>query len=315
MTLPTLLTAMLATALGGDPPPPTWAERLGYPAATRVLLLHADDAGMCHEANEATRAYLEAGHVRSASLMAPCPWFDELAAWAKKKPGLDLGLHLTLTSEWQHYRWGPLAPRDEVSGLVGPRGYLHRSTEEVARSASAEEVAREIRAQVEHARSAGLSPTHLDTHMGALYVRPDFVEAYLALARELDVPAMVVELTPRVIEQFRARGYPLGDETIRLIAEWPFPKLDGLQFVPRGESYEDVRGKTLELIRGLPPGITQINFHPSTDSATLRRITNRWEQRVFEGRLFSDPLVREFLEAEGVQLTDWKEMMRRFRRR
>jgi predicted glycoside hydrolase/deacetylase ChbG (UPF0249 family) len=206
-----LITATLLAALGhwltettprtaAQAETKTWAERLGWPSGKRVVIFHADDIGMCYEANQAAQRALAKGEYRSASAMVPCPWFNEMAAWCVSNAQYDVGLHLTLTSEWKFYRWGPVAPRDQVKGLLDPRGYLHRDVLSVALSAKAEEVAAEIRAQLARARLLGMQPSHLDTHMGTLYARPEYTRAYLQLAMEEQIPAMVIEMTPRTIE-------------------------------------------------------------------------------------------------------------------
>ena len=162
--------------------------------------MHADDAGMCHSVNEATIEALTKGMVSSASIMVPCPWFPEFAAWAKQHPEMDLGIHLTLTSEWQHYRWRPVAPAASVKGLFDPEGYMWRSEVQTAKSASAQEVETELRAQIERAREFGVAFTHFDTHMGTMYTRPDYFDVYAKLAREYKVPCMI----PRPSEELRA---------------------------------------------------------------------------------------------------------------
>lgn len=296
-----------ATSSGG----PTWAERLGYPPGRVVLLLHSDDVGMCYEANLAAKEYLSSGRVRSASMMAPCPWFDEIAVWYREHPDLDLGLHLTLTSEWRHYRWGPVAPRSEVPRLVDPDGHLWRSVLDVATKAGAPEVEREIRAQLEKALSRGIRPGHLDTHMGTLFARADYARAYLRMAEEHGIPALVVEFRPDVLERLRNQGYPITDAMVEMVGEYRLPKLDDLHSVPSGKTYEEKREKLFSLVRSLRPGITQIILHPSIESEALRRITASWQQRVWEARIFADPEVETFFRNAGVLFTDWKEMMRR----
>ncbi|MBI4604193.1 MAG: polysaccharide deacetylase family protein [Planctomycetes bacterium] len=300
-----------ASAQAPGKPEPTWAARLGYPPEKRVLILHADDIGMCYEANQAAKACLEGGRIQSAAAMVPCPWFDEIAAWYKEHPDLDVGLHLALTSEWRHYRWGPVAPRHEVPGLVDPDGYLWRSVLDVATRARAAEVEKEIRAQVERALSRGIRPGHLDTHMGTLYARLDFTRAYLKVAEEYGIPAMAIELTPGVLEEFQRQGYPLTEETRRISREYKLPKLDGFKAAPEGKTYEEKHERFFALVRSLPPGITEIIFHPSVETEGLKKITGSWQQRVWEARLFSDPETKRTLETEGVLFTDWKEMMRR----
>ncbi len=293
----------------------TWAERLGYPKGRRVIILHADDIGMCYEANEAAKNYLENDQIQSASLMVPCPWFNEIAAWYRENPRHDLGLHLTLTSEWKHYRWGPTAPISKVPGLIDDDGYLWRTVKEVATHATAAEVELEIRAQLDRARSRGIEPGHLDTHMGTLFARPDFTKAYLKVAMEHEIPAMVIELTPEVVAEFRRQGYPMSDEMIEIVRAYRLPKLDAFYSVPRGKTYDEVVTGFLALLKDkVKPGITEIIFHPSTESEGLRKITGSWRQRSWEARMFADPRVIKACRRGGVVFTDWKEMMKRFRK-
>jgi hypothetical protein len=289
-----------------------WAERLGYPLDRPVVILHADDLGMCFEANQAATAAFEGGRLRSGSAMVPCPWFDDLWAWYAAHPELDLGLHLTLTSEWRTYRWGPVAPRAEVPALCDKRGYLWPSALEVAFRASPAEVEREVRAQIDRALALGVRPGHMDTHMGTLYARRDYAEVLLRLAVEYEIPALAIEPTPAVVAHFRAQGYPLDDEAVRLLAAYPLPKLDALLSAPAGRSYADTRANLIEMVRALPrPGLTEIIIHPARESDALRRITNAWQQRVWEAALLDDPDFQREL-AEICTLTDWKEVMRRF---
>ena len=303
---------ILSPVVAGPASAETWAEKLGYPAGKKVLLLHADDIGMCYEANQAAKSYLEKRHMQSAAVMVPCPWFNEFADWAAKNSRFDVGLHLTLTSEWKFYRWGPVAGREAVPSLVDSEGYLHRRTADAARSGTPADVEKELRAQIERALSRGLRPGHLDTHMGVLYTRPDFTAVYLKLAEEYRIPAMVIEMSPERVRRFRAQGYPVGEEMQRLNREYKLPKLDDFRSVPGGGSYEEVREKLFELVRSLEPGITEVICHPSVETEGLKKITNSWRQRSWEARLFGDPAVLAFFEKEGVLFTDWKEMMRRF---
>src|SRR5262245_57187293 len=151
----------------------TVAERLGYPRDARLLIVHADDLAVAHSVDAASFDALDKGGVTSASIMVPCPWLKEVAAYAKDHPNADLGLHLTLTSEWKVYRWGPVEAKDKVASLLDPSGYLWPETGPAVQNLKAEEVEREIRAQVEHSMAAGIHPTHLDSHMGVLFSRPD----------------------------------------------------------------------------------------------------------------------------------------------
>jgi chitin disaccharide deacetylase len=315
----TSFTALVSTILliafsAGSARGETWAERLGYGPNSRVLILHADDVGMCCEANLAAEEYFRTGDIQSASIMFPCPWAADFAAWFKEHPQADCGVHVTLTSEWKRYRWGPVAPRGKVPGLVDKDGMLHNNVLGVALGATPEQVEIEIRAQIDRALASGIKPTHLDTHMGSVYCRPDVAKVFLKLALEYKIPAFVLEPTPEMIEKLRQEGFPATDEMIRTMREYPMPKLDRFTDVPRGKTYEETRTKFFEMVRSLPPGITQIIFHPSVESEALKRITGSWRQRSWEARLFSDPEVKQFFKDQGVQFTTWREMGERYRK-
>lgn len=292
----------------------TWAERLGWPKGQRVVILHADDIGMCYEANSSAQRSLTQGDYRSAAAMVPCPWFPEMAAWCVANPQHDVGLHLTLTSEWKFYRWGSVAPREQVKTLLDSNGYLFGNVPTVALSAKADEVAAEIRAQLARARKLGMQPSHLDTHMGTLYARPDYTKAYLKLAMDEGIPAMAIEMTPPMIDKFRKQGYPFNEETLKALADYTLPKLDDFHSVGPGKTYEEKRQKLLEQIRLLPPGLHEIIFHPSVETEGLKKITNSWNQRIWEDRLFTDQVVKGFLKENNIVVTDWKAIMARFKK-
>ena len=164
---PALASLVIASTLSAQTP--TVAERLGHPRGAKLLILHADDLGVAHSENAASFDALDKGNVNSASIMIPTPWVTEVAEYAKKHPDADLGLHLTLTSEWETYRWGSTAPRDQVPSLHDADGTLPRGTRTVATRAKLDEVERELRAQIDRAYAIGIKPTHVDSHMGALF--------------------------------------------------------------------------------------------------------------------------------------------------
>src|SRR5436853_623079 len=164
------------------------AERLGYPAGAKLLILHADDLGAAHSIDAASFAALDNGTVSSASVMMPTPWVTEVAAYARAHPNADLGLHLTVTSEWHTYRWGSVASKDSVPSLLDSTGTFASDVPPVATHAKAGEIELELRAQVERALALGIHPTHLDSHMGALFSTPDLMAAYVKVAREYHLP-------------------------------------------------------------------------------------------------------------------------------
>lgn len=291
----------------------TWAEKLGYPAGKKVIILHADDAGMSEGANIATGYYLENNQIQSAAIMAPCPSADDMIQWAIDHPEADVGMHLTLTSEWKTYRWGPVADPAEVPGLIDPEGMLWHEVPDVVMHASADEVETEIRAQIDKAIAMGYKPDHIDTHMGTLYGNAAYVERFFKVAEEYGIPANAIDLSDSLVaNKFKEQGYPIDDHVIGLIDQYTLPKLDNFTSAPHGQTYEEKIENFKTLIKSLPAGLTEIIFHPSVESEELKSITNSWQQRVWEAKMFSDPDLIKFFEEEEIIFTNWIEIMKRF---
>lgn len=290
----------------------TWAEKLNFPEEKRIIILHADDVGMCEEANIAAINYLKNDNIQSAAVMMPCLYADEMIEWAKKNPKKDIGLHLTLTSEWKTYRWGPVSA--EVPSLLDPDKKLWRDVPGVVTNASATDVEKEVRAQIEKSIALGYRPDHIDTHMGTLYGHPDYIKAFFAVAEEYGIPANVIDVSdPAVLAEFRKMGYPITDEVVKLFANYKLPKLDYFTSVPNGATYEEKVKNFKNLIQSLKPGLTEIIFHPSVETENLKTITGSWQQRVWEAKMFSDPDLNNFFAAEGIIFTNWNEIAKRFK--
>jgi predicted glycoside hydrolase/deacetylase ChbG (UPF0249 family) len=236
--------------------------------------------------------------------------------WAKEHPEIDVGLHLALTSEWKTYRWPSVSPVDEVPGLIDDEGKLWRSVEEVVEHASVEEVAREVRAQIEKSLALGYRPDHIDTHMGTLYGHPEFAKAYLNIAMEYNIPANAIDMSDSlVVAYYKQAGYPITDDLIEFMATYTLPKVDNFTSAPNARTYEEKVQAFKDLIRSLRPGLTEIIFHPSVPSENLKSITGSWQQRNWEAEMFADPDLIRFFKDEGIIFTNWKEIMRRFEER
>ena len=284
----------------------TLVERLGYRATDRLLIIHADDVGMCHSVNMATIQAMERGVVSSASIMVPCPWMPEIAEYCVKHPKADFGLHLTLTSEWEKYRWRPVTSISEVPGLLDSEGFIHSTVEETVAKASTKEVEMEIRAQIKRAKQFGIVPTHVDSHMGTLFTGK-FIGSYAKVAKEFGILPMMLEPTPARIEMGKQLGYDSAKISEGLRAQG-YVLLDML--------HEDIEGKTLEerrddiyrIIRNLKPGVTEIIVHLALNDDEIQHISHSWQRRYFEYQIMTDPKTREFIEAQGVKLIGYREL-------
>lgn len=291
----------------------TNAEKLGYPKGKKIILLHSDDAGMCEEANIAVWSYSLKNHVQSAAVMMPCPNAEEMVEWAKKHPNADVGVHLTLTSEWKNHRWTTLTDPAKVPGLIDKEGKMWRDVPEVVQNATPKEVETEIHAQIDKMLKMGYKPTHIDTHMGTLYGSPDFAKVFFETAVKYNIPANAIDLSnEEVAEYYRAAGYPINDEMIQYLESYPLPKLDNFTSVPDGKSYVDKLANFMMLVKSLKPGLTEIIFHPSIATDNLKSITGSWQQRIWEAEMFSDPVILQFFKDNNIEMTTWREIMKRF---
>lgn len=302
------LAAWAAGPAAPDPPPVP-----GGTLPETILIIHADDLGMCHSANAAGMKALDAGIVTSASIMVPCPWFPEMAAWVRHHPKADVGLHLTLTCEWETYRWGPVASRDRVPGLVAPDGCMWPRVADVVEHATPLEVETELRAQIERARKAGIRPTHLDTHMGTLFASDAFFRVYIRLAAEYGIPAMTLKPSPAVRKVMEAHGVHLSDAVAKLPAARGIPELDMLYTGASGRTLAERRAAWYAVLQSLHPGINQIIVHLAQDDPEIRHITHSWRNRWNEFRIFTDPATRKVLEERGVRLMGWRPLLERMR--
>lgn len=304
----------------------TYAERLGFPKGKKVVILHVDDVGMSFDSNEGAIQAVTKGVATSCSIMMPCPWVPGFFHFLEKHPSFDAGLHLTLTSEWKDYRWGPVAGISAVPGLVDREGAMWASVPEVVKNASADEVEKEIRAQLEKALKAGWKPTHIDSHMGTLFANPAFTEKYLKLGIEYQIPVMFpgghntliagqIVSTGLGMAQARKIGKMLWDAGLPVLDDlhndsygWKPPK----GVIPSKTNLQKEKTKYyINALRSLKPGITMVIMHCTDPTELFPRITDSGTTRQADLLAMMDPALKAFIRKEGIILTTWRELMER----
>ena len=290
---------MLFSSFGGAQDP-NLAQRLGYPDDAKLLIIHADDLGVTHSQNVATFEALNRGAVSSSSIMVPCPWLTEAVDYAQAHPNADLGVHLTLTSEWKTYRWGPVSPRDQVPSLLDPKGYFYSTAAEAVRHIRLEEAERELRAQVETVLKMGIHPTHLDSHMGVLFASPALVGALVKVAREYNLPFLMGRF-PDAPPKTYAALEPSDVFIDRVFVPSPPIKAD------------EWLSLYIHIVRALPPGISELIVHVAYDDAEMQAVTvdhldfgSAWRKRDFD--VMTSVEFRHALEENHVRLVTWREL-------
>lgn len=323
----------------------TYAEKLGYPKDAKVLIMHVDDAGMSWDSNKGTRDAIEKGVANSFSIMMPCPWVPGIVKYVKNTPDSDAGLHLTLTSEWDDYRWGPLMGKPAVPGLVDKEGCLWGSVDQVVENATPDEVEAEIRAQVERALTMGFRPTHLDSHMGTLFANREFLERYIKVGADYSIPVMfpgghisflkeeyrqeaiqelkkkekweegmevsapeILNLAPVLGKKIWSLGLPVLDDLHNVSYDWRFPE-------DKESSDENVQEfytqKYIETIDELKPGLTMVIMHCTHPSEIFGDISTSGDRRKGDLLAMLDPRLKKYIESEEIILTTWREVMER----
>jgi predicted glycoside hydrolase/deacetylase ChbG (UPF0249 family) len=275
----------------------TLAERLGYPRDSKLLIIHADDLAVAHSEDAASFDALDKHAATSASIMVPCPWLPEVAAYAKSHPDADLGLHLTLTAEWKTYRWGPVESKDKVPSLLDPDGYLWPEVAPALEHIKADDAERELRAQVEHAIAVGIHPTHLDSHMGVLFERPDLIAVYVKVAHDYKLPFLGM-LTPS------APAGVFSDKDIML---------DSVVIANPTVQPANWKDFYLDAIRNLKPGLTEFIVHLAHDDAESQAVMvdhpdygAAWRQRDYD--VITSPDLKKALEDNHVILIRWSNL-------
>ncbi|NIJ51275.1 polysaccharide deacetylase family protein [Dyadobacter arcticus] len=322
----------------------TYAEKLGWPKGAKVVIFHVDDAGMSYSSNEGAKKSVQNGVATSCSIMMPCPWAASFAKFAIANPQMDAGLHLTLTSEWQDYRWPPLSGIANSPGLVDQESCMWHEVDQVIKNASPDEVEQEIRAQLTRALKLGLKPTHMDSHMGTLFAHTPYLERYIKVGVEYGIPVMftggnntllkeslnnpiikklksegkwtegtklpdpeITKQTGPVGQKIWGAGLPVLDDLHTISGDW---KPEGANVTPEQWGKYKVQ-KLKEMLGRMQPGVAMIIVHSSDVTEEFKYISGSGGSRYADMLSMMDKDLKDFIKSEGIIQTTWTEMLER----
>jgi chitin disaccharide deacetylase len=278
------------------------AEKLGFPKDAKLLIIHGDDIGLSHSTNAAYYKTFEDGSMTTGSLMVPCPWFPEAAAYLKVHPGLDIGIHLTVNAEWKYFKWSGISLSCEIPSLLDKENHFYSSIEELQKTVSPEEAKKECKAQIERVIAAGIVPTHLDTHMGSMLYIPRLIPVYLELAKEYRLPylfpAEYLSMIPPEVNKLVSPDDALLDHLVMLTPE-------------------RITGKWIDYylkeIAELKPGLNEMIVHLSYDNEEMQAISvdhddygSKWRQNDLDA--ISSPEFKKALKDNHIILVTWKQI-------
>ena len=285
----------------------TISERLGYSKDAKLLIMHADDIGVAHSVNAATiEAFAKKG-ITSGSIMVPCAWFPEIAAYAKQHPELDLGIHITLTAEWKNYKWGGVLPSNQIPSLLTKDGFFYESVADFFKHAKIEEVEKEVRAQIDRAIAFGIQPTHLDSHMGSLFASPALFQLFQRIGKEYKIPVLI----PMNMIKGQFAQYVQYIDPGHIPLQQLFSLFMSIDPSKWAESYNG-------FIAQLVPGINEIIVHLAYDDPEMQAVTighpdfgAAWRQRDFNYVVSED--FKSALKKNNVQLITWRDVQKLLR--
>lgn len=279
------------------------AQKLGYSKDAKLLIIHADDAGLSHSENMATIQSLENGIVNSYSIMVPCPWFYEMALFAKSNPQFDNGIHLTLTCEWENYKFGPVLPIKEVPSLVDENGHFYKKREQLRNNASVDDVKKELEAQIEKAISFGLKPTHIDSHMYSVGASPEFFDIYRDLGKKYKLPIMISHQLMEMVGLNPNLNINEGDLTIKKAHYGIFEYFESGKLSDYYSTF----------FKDVVSGLNIVLIHPAFDDNEMKGITvnhpnfgAEWRQIDFES--FTNQNNKAKIKEHNIELITWNDI-------
>lgn len=284
------------------------SEFLGLPIGARLVIPHQDDVGMCHGANMAFAKLSGRGFITCGSVMVPCPWFRETVTIAQENSTIDIGVHLTLNCEWEHYRWRPISTASRASGLIDADGYMWHRVPMLREHVVAEAAEIEMRAQIDTALAAGLDVTHLDTHMGAA-LSPELIDIYVRLGRDYDLPILFPRGTSGYLESLTMGDIDpkVYDARIGEIEAYGNPVADLVDMTPRVPT-EKADQAYRQMIAAAPPGLSFLAYHCCAPGDIETIVPPRAHWRTTEYAMFQTDEFLSWVAAQSVYLIGFREI-------
>ena len=275
-------------------------EKLGYNKNDKLLIIHADDIGLSKSVNKASFLALKEGFVNSGSIMMPCENIDEVGKFAKENPNIDLGLHLTVTSEWRDYKWDGVAVSSEIPSMIDENGNLFENKKKFTLNANPEDLKKELQSQIDLAKSMGINPTHIDSHEGALFFDQSLFKTYLDIGEENKLPVFVP-----------------SDVAVHFDKKFPKPKnvviIENFYMASPDLKFSEWENYYLNILNNLKPGISELIVHLGYDDKEMQEITiehpnfgSKW--RDLDMEIVSSEKFRKALVDNNIKLVTWKEI-------
>tara|TARA_X000001036_G_scaffold438187_2_gene485358 strand:+ start:1754 stop:2728 length:975 start_codon:yes stop_codon:yes gene_type:complete len=276
------------------------SQILGFNPSDKLLIIHADDLGLCESVNSATFESFKNRAISSASVMMTTDEINEVASFSNTNQNYDMGIHLTVTSEWKLHKWGGILNNEDIPSILNKKNHLYWNKRKFTKNGKLDEIRKELQAQIDLGKSMGINPSHIDSHEGALFFDPDIFKLYLDLAKENDLLAFVpIQASVHFDENFKKPKHAII--------------IDQFHMLPEGINVSEIKDYYFNVIKNLQPGLSQIIVHLGKDEEELREITidhpnfdYRWRQLDFD--VFNSIDFKDHLKKHNIKIINWKDL-------
>lgn len=276
------------------------SQTLGFESTDKLLIIHADDLGLCESVNSATFESFKNGSISSASVMMTTDEVNEVASFTNNNQNYDIGIHLTVTSEWKLHKWGGVLNNEDISSILNKKNHLYWNKRKFTKNGKLNEIRKELQAQIDLGKSMGFNPSHIDSHEGALFFDPDIFKLYLDLAKENNLLAFVpIQASVHFDQSFKKPKHAVI--------------IDQFHMLPEGTNVDEIKDYYFNVVENLKPGLSQIIVHLGKDEEELREITidhpnfdYRWRQLDFD--VFNSRDFKDHLEKHSIKVINWEDL-------